>query len=309
MLSLSQPVCAQEATEPAQGTAAAAPSPAPAVAPTRPESAQDIVRLKNGGIVRGSISELDPKGSVIIVTLTGAVREYPMSDVTYAGPATKDPKATSPSTARASSELASSREGSTKPYVTVHAKEARLHLVSNPGGLTFHRQSSSAVAEGMGRRAVAHGYDRLCTAPCDITIPSGTETLALSEDDSDVPIAAEPIYFSSGDSVITGKLDSNATVRAAGWITMIGGGIAGLALILTSMKEEETCDSLGCRETPKLDTTQMLVGASLAAIGPGVGFFLIRVRDSATIETGSGVEDAALRRLPRANGVALRGSF
>lgn len=38
-------------------------------------------------MVRGTISELDPTGDVVIRTMTGELRRFPMSEVKYAGPA------------------------------------------------------------------------------------------------------------------------------------------------------------------------------------------------------------------------------
>src|SRR5688500_7843319 len=48
---------------------------------------KDVVRLKNGGLVRGTIVELLPGESVTITTALGKTREFAMSEVSYAGPA------------------------------------------------------------------------------------------------------------------------------------------------------------------------------------------------------------------------------
>jgi hypothetical protein len=52
------------------------------VAPAAP----DAVKLKNGGLLRGTISELIPGKSVVLITATGEVRTIPMEEVEYAGP-------------------------------------------------------------------------------------------------------------------------------------------------------------------------------------------------------------------------------
>jgi hypothetical protein len=44
------------------------------------------VRLKNGGLLRGKISELGPGDAVTIATLTGKTREFAMNALEYAGP-------------------------------------------------------------------------------------------------------------------------------------------------------------------------------------------------------------------------------
>ncbi|MDH5676939.1 MAG: hypothetical protein OEZ06_32785, partial [Myxococcales bacterium] len=62
-------------------------------APVAPSAPADLVLLKNGGLVRGTISELVPAEKVVIVTITGEARSYPMAEVEYAGPASGAPSA------------------------------------------------------------------------------------------------------------------------------------------------------------------------------------------------------------------------
>ena len=52
-------------------------------------ASKDVVRLKDGSVVRGTISELLKNRSVTIVTLSGKTLEFAMSDVAYAGPESK----------------------------------------------------------------------------------------------------------------------------------------------------------------------------------------------------------------------------
>lgn len=112
--------------------------------------ASDVVRLKNGSLLRGTISEMLAGESVTIVTVTGKTREFAMSEVEYAGPANRDPAAAAPappSTAavqRVAEDVekdVSHKTTEVRPYVTREGKEARLHLRSEPDGLTFHRQT------------------------------------------------------------------------------------------------------------------------------------------------------------------------
>lgn len=46
----------------------------------------DVVRLKNGGMVRGSIIELAPSSFVVVELKNGETRRFEMSEVEYAGP-------------------------------------------------------------------------------------------------------------------------------------------------------------------------------------------------------------------------------
>jgi hypothetical protein len=277
------------------------------------DAAPDVVRLKNGGLLRGRISELIPGESVTIVTVTGKTREMAMSEVDYAGPVAKDPQAAPPVTKPAERSVSetkvSGEEGEKRrPYVTVHGKEARLHVVASEPGITFHRQAGSAVAFGAGVTATATGYERICTAPCEVSLPAGTETLALSKDQKS-PLAAEPVTLPPGDSKLTGSIESRSGLRAAGWVVLIGGTVAGLAIVFTSRTTEQTCSQYGgCSDTPKLNTAQLLGGVALGGLSIGIGGVMARVPDKAIIEVTPS-EASSTRLLGVARGVTFSGRF
>lgn len=62
---------------PAETTTAPAPPPAPP---------PDVVRLKNGGILRGTILELTPDAPIVVQLPTGEIRRIPWADAMDAGP-------------------------------------------------------------------------------------------------------------------------------------------------------------------------------------------------------------------------------
>lgn len=92
-----QTVEAADAPEPAESASEGAPAPEVEVpvAPAR-VPAGDVVRLRNGGVLRGTIAELIPGDRVVIVTAAGDRRELPMSEVTYAGPVDGSPTVAPP---------------------------------------------------------------------------------------------------------------------------------------------------------------------------------------------------------------------
>src|SRR3954469_19088327 len=110
--------------------------------------AKDVVRLKNGGLLRGTISELNPGQSVTIVTAAGKTRELPMSDVGYAGPAARDPGADAKPGSESEYGYLTGDASKTEPAVTVIGQRADLRLTGETAGITFHRQAGSAVAIG-----------------------------------------------------------------------------------------------------------------------------------------------------------------
>jgi hypothetical protein len=308
------------AEEPAANKALA-PSAEVSTPPVASSSDTDVVRLKNGGLVRGKISELLPNDSVTIVTVTGRTREFPMAEVEYAGPAAQDPKQADASASGTDAPATTNDHfgGNTggdssnkaadpaKPYITVHGREARLHLISNEAGITFHRQSGSAMAVGSRGSAVVTGYDRICTAPCDVSLPAGTETLALSRGDK-APIEAEASTLPPGPSEVRGTIESRAGIRVAGWVIAIGSAVAGAALMLTASDKENQCDAGYCRDVDKLDNGKMLGGVVVLAVGAGVGVAMGLVNDKAVIDVkpqGGAVSHSTWV----ARGVSFHGSF
>lgn len=269
-------------------------------------AAKDIVRLKNGGLLRGTISELVPGDSVTIITASGKTRELKMSEVDYAGPADRDPQATAtPAVPAATTPAAETTDASkTEPLVTVSGQRADLQLTSEPAGVTFHRQSGSAVAVGARGAAVAVAFDRLCTTPCKVSLPAGTETFALSRA-GEFPIFAEPVTVPAGPSQVVGSFKSRSGVRVAGWVITIGSVVGGSVLMYSSFGTKRECTSgpSSCYDSHELKIGTFLAGIGVLGLGTAVGLVMAVTRDVAQVEVKPG--QAAL--LPKAPGLLLSG--
>lgn len=259
--------------------------------------AKDIVRLKNGGILQGTIAELVPDESVTIVTIAGATRSFPMADVAYAGPIDREPQSpaatNAPEPAPAVPEPTARATTEMKPYVTVNAREARLHLQSVPDKVTFHRLAASAGAFA--------GFERMCTAPCDVTMPAGTETLALSHEDGGL-LAADPITLPAGSTTLYGKVHSRQSVRTGGIVITVIGSLVTLGA------------AIAFPDASRRDSDLVLyggIGGGMAAAG--VGVLMMLVRDKATIGTTPSekeeeeAEEEARVPLPVPIGLSYRG--
>lgn len=286
------------------GTARAEDPPAPATAPAGP----DLVLLKNGGMLRGTISELVPGETVTIVTAAGKTREIPMSDVSYAGPADKAPTGieTKEPEPREEPETKDQEEAGTddedkddedepKPYVTVYAKRAKLQLESKPEGLTFYREAASAEGTGSGSAA---GYERLCTAPCKIALPAGTETLAISDADG-VPRKARPVTLRPTDTVVRGYFESRSSERTFGWILLAATVGASGYLVYDSFKTEQLCGNSVCVEASSVSAGELAAGLIVLGAGIPVGIYFGVLPDKAHVEVAA----------RPARGVSLTGSF
>lgn len=280
---------------------------------------KDVVRLKNGGLLRGTITELLPGDSVTIVTSSGKARELPMAEVEYAGPADRDPAAAPappaavapapPAVAPTLADAAPPASDSAKPYVTVESDRASVRFESEPPGITFHRAATSAVAVGPGGAAIATGYERLCTAPCSVTMPAGTETLALSPAGGGFARSAGPVTIPPGSSRITGSFESRAGLRTAGWVLLLGSVVGGGLMIYASFDKEEECTGNGdfrsCDDRPVVNVPLLALGLGAFAVGMPVSLVLTAQPDKPVIRVGSNPPSS----LAPLRGVALKARF
>ncbi len=219
--------------EPSAATAAFDAPPAPAPAGPQPAALPpDIVQLRNGGMVRGTIAEIVPGEAVTIVTMTGETRKIPFADVSYAGPAEKAPSGAVAAAAKASpapeeTDSASvTRSYDARPFAVVHAAEARVSYASEPeSGTLFVR---TATAQGY---ASASGYDELCTAPCSLSLPSGKHVFSVRSPGSRWQVEADPIQIPAGNSTLISNYVSRAGTRTA--LIVIGSLVAVGGITLT----------------------------------------------------------------------------
>lgn len=249
----------------------------------------DVVMLKNGGMLRGTIQEMDPQGNVVIQLADGEKRTFPMTDVKYAGiasgaPGAEPPPAPAPAPAppayapppvasppgppQRAPQPPQGNYGGSQPLVTVHGTEARLQLRGE--GLTFHRKagtgSGSGYANGQSVTIITNVYESMCSAPCDVSMPRGKYTLALSKDGQ--PIEADPVDI-QGDGTLEGTYTSRTGVRIAGIFVVVGGVAGGLALAFSG-------------ETGELGT-EFYLGNTIMLAGVIAGTLMIMTPDKAEI--------------------------
>ncbi len=245
--------------------------------------------LNNGAMYRGTISELVPGDHVVILVVGGDKKTFPIGDVKYAGPASNMPTvesapppepAPAPDTAQPVGPPPT-QDGKAKPMVTVHAREARLQLVSTPPGITFQRRTGSAIAVGGNGSAIATGYDDLCTAPCDVSIPAGTYTIALAKTGGS-SVEAEPVVIPAGESTVRGEYVSKSGTRTAGLVVMVIGEAAGLGIIAAGDVHSDST---------------FILGLGVMGVGLGVGLALMYQSDKAVITVVPGASAALHPRL------------
>ena len=210
--------------------------------------------LKNGGMVRGTISELDPDDTVTIVTVTGVQRRIDMSGVRYAGPADNAPAPDEEPRAPPKVEAPAQRTP-TRSY-SFQSDEIPFTFVSRQSELTLYIRD--------------RGFTPICTAPCDGKLPAGAHQLALSFRTSR-PVALPELTRLSGRSTLRGSYVSNKDTRTVGW-TVFGASIAvGTILSLVGVSQgAKDCLSNRCDR----DDTLTIAGVITALGGGGLGLAL-----------------------------------
>jgi hypothetical protein len=293
LLAVEQTALAQE-----PATTAGTPAPQPVAAAPAP----DLVLLKDGSMVRGTIVDLKVGDHVQILTVTGESRSYPMSDVQFAGPASERPTRGAPAggtDAGSSLPMGTSRSpGSSevRPKVVVHGQEANASFTSEEP-LTFQVRNGSAIAAGPGGVAVAVGYDEICTTPCQATMPAGTHTLALSKDGG-TAIEAEAVTLPPGNSSVEGKYESRSGIRVAGWAIFGVGLVGGTAIALSGSSSCSAEDEYDC------GYTNIYIGGGIALAGTLVGLVMAYTPDKAEIVVGG----APSQGMRTAKHIEFRGS-
>lgn len=269
-----------------------------AEAPTVPP---DVVRKKDGGLIRGTIVEKVPGKHVEITLTNGETRKIPMSEVEWAGPVAEAPTKTADTRPPPAPPPKPPMVPANVPLVSGGSEVS----FSTPGpGVTVYYKSGSADISGSGwvwgknggwgtYSGTATSFTRLCTAPCRAQLPGGTYKFGLSLDDDKVVEADDAISVSDG-SRLRATYNDKSGVRTAGWVTMVGGGIAGLVLVATGMRDVcnngTTTDRYGqdqCLAPDKELTTGGKIGSVIFFGSIITGIVLVLQKDSAQLTRGA----------------------
>jgi hypothetical protein len=195
----------------------------------------DVVRLEDGGLVRGVIVELVPEQYVVISLPDGSTRRYEMSAVEYAGPVqpAEQPSAPVPPPPAGS---ANQWSGAASPVPTMSAPPSssgalQLHLTSETPGITLMLQTSIAVAQAGMYSATAYAYERVCTAPCTTELQPGSYQFAVQDARGRQYRVRRPVLLQS-DTTLDIGVESRRRQRIVRWVTSItllgvGAGLLG----------------------------------------------------------------------------------
>lgn len=223
------------------------------------------VRLRNGTVLRGTVAELVPDDRIVIVLATGETRRIPMDEVA------RVENDESPASVR--------RDAGTAPLGPrpVTGRRISLRFTGAPPGLSLHWTTSTLAgyaARYGSRWAVLAQYERLCTAPCELTASPGSYDLALSQGGAPPVALPGPTQIPTA-GTLRGRYVSHEGRRTAGLVTAIGSPILGALVALTGFAiSVGTCG--GDPEcTPGAGLGLFVGGVSLGIVGAAVGLMLV----------------------------------
>jgi hypothetical protein len=211
-----------------------------------PAPPPDVIRTKDGGLLRGTIVESIPGEKVVILLPTGELREVPMDQVDHAGPLgdappawtppPTPPTAPDPSAAPSAFPPAPSPPAPASPDVTLGAPASLVLTADEPGITYFLYHGSTSRPIGGNVILTLHSFDRLCTAPCRMNLKPGNYRLALALPDRDPTPARRSIDITPSTRGLHGSYTSLRGVRIGGWMLLVGGAAMGMggALLIVS---------------------------------------------------------------------------
>lgn len=255
----------------------------------------DVVLLKSGGRVQGTVIEDDPQSGVNIRLADGTNKKISREQilkVRYADDATDAPPPVAPPPKpHSETEL---RFHADDEHVTLHEVTGSAYAVASYGGYSGYGE--------------AHSFEAICAAPCVVTTRSGPHEFALSQDDGKPIIVHERMNLRTGRTNLLGHYDSHAGLRGFGITLALLSIVGGTALMLLPIFKGDFNNF----------AVPLGAGAAIMLVGGTIGIVLARTSDGATIEVASGVPrfkplvaapEAARLQPSLDGGLSLRGSF
>lgn len=260
--------------------------------PAPTQRADDVVILKGGGMLRGTITEMLPRDSVTIVLVTGESRKVSIGQVEYAGPLANIPRQQAP-------EPGYGPPQETRP----RAREVPVRLHADKAGVTFFWRGDTAVSSaGEQTGGMAQSYRRICVAPCEATLPAGGYLMALSSGHSQ-PADVDDVVNITEPSTLQGAHTSYKPLRIFGTVLAIGAVVGGLYLAITSFHKVTNCNAAGCSDDMETDTNRLIAGVVVLVGGAVVGGILQNKSDSANIRVIPGLAAGLATRRATASGL------
>lgn len=203
----------------------------------------DVVRLTNGGMLRGTIVENLPGDHLTIQLATGETRTFPSAEVASAGPAEPSqeivPPAPSASLAAPTRQPILAQPGPIPAYgppPPMMGPTVRVHVEGTSPDLTLQQVTGTGTAIVSTGRSFAtvlvDNFAPLCTAPCDIELPARTYVLGVSRGQGGARRGDHNLFTLGSDTTLELEYESREGARIAGWLTFIVGALGGAGMML-----------------------------------------------------------------------------
>lgn len=259
----------------------------PALATAQSAQPLDIVIMKDGAMVRGTIVESVPDGHVTILLMTGESRTISWDVVRYAGPESERSTAPRPPSQTTSSP-SQTTSGPPDSQRAAESEELRIQVTGDQRDLRLHRLTGQEIGHistpfvisyGTGPGGTAtwyggskryHGYtfEPLCSVPCSLSLAPGRYEFGVSAGGG--VSRAEPIEINRSGTLHIAYSDQS-TWRILGWIVWPVCLVAGAIFMGAYMA------------TTKDINTGMVVGLSTMLGGGLIGASMIFAGDGAVV--------------------------
>jgi hypothetical protein len=270
-------------------------------------AAPDVVRLRDGGLLRGTIAEYAVGDHVTIVLITGETRRIAAGELRYAGPAQDEPTAGAATTTGGATAAGQTGDASitrnldtsatSAATATVAAATAAPAATSAPattGSLPAapddaRPMSRIRIRSRDGERVQVDAAPRgaelapMCETPCAPTLQTGVYRFALTRPGLPRLEAAHLVPLEPDDRV-TVTYDTRGGTRTGGLVLIGITAATGVGIALAPLAIEE-------RARDRAIVPALVAGAALAGLGTLVGLLMHGAEDRALVAVTHRDED------------------
>lgn len=196
-----------------------------------PAVGADLVQLKDGSLFRGTIAELVRGDHVVIVTISGEARRFPISEVAYAGRADERPSE------RSRSEPSEAPPPDEPPATAVVRFES-----SDEGKTILH--VTSYISSSAPPVNSFQPDQAICVAPCVTKLPLGRYRFGVSQDRGHVE-RLPTVFHIAGPVSLRGIYEDRSELRGAGWGLLVVSSVVGTLLVALGRAKNKDDLALG----------------------------------------------------------------
>ncbi len=259
-------------------------------------AAPDVVRLRDGGLLRGTIAEYVVGDHATLVLITGETRRIAAADIRYAGPAGEEPAAggaappSAGSNSHADATTVTPATAIAPATPSTYADSGPATRAAVPAAPADARPATririrSARGERVQVDAAPPGAELapLCETPCAPTLRTGVYRFALTRPGLPRLEADHLVPLEEGDRVEV-TYDTREGTRVGGLVLIGITGALGVGIALAPLAVEE-------RARDQAIVPALVAGAALAGLGTLVGLLMHGTDDRALVNVTHRDED------------------